>query len=88
MDKLNKIMVIAGIAIVAIAKAIILKFALIDQPSYERCLSAISNIPSPTLACGPDPFTYFIMGWIIVAAGAVILIFGLKAEDRKTKISR
>ena len=88
MDKLNKIIVIAGIAIVAIAKAIILKFALADQPSYEKCLSSISNMRSPTLACGADPFAYFIMGWVIVAAGAVILIFGLKIEDSKTRISR
>jgi hypothetical protein len=87
-NKLNRIIVIVGIAIVAIAKAIMLKFVIIDQPSYERCLSSMSTMPSPTLACGADPFIYFIIGWVIVAAGAVILIFGLKVEDKKTKISR
>ena len=86
--KLNRIIVIVGIAIVANAKAIMLKFVLIDQPAYERCLSSMSSMPSPSLACGADPFIFFITSWIIVAAGAVILIFGLKVEDRKTKISR
>ncbi len=81
-------MVIIGIAIVAIAKAIVLKFILIDQPTYEKCLSSISNLPNPALACGVDPFTYFIIGWAILAVGAVVLIFGLKAEDIRTRISR
>jgi hypothetical protein len=28
------------------------------------------------------------IGWVIVAVGAVVLILGLKADDMKTKISR
>ena len=88
MDKLNRIIVIVGIAIVAVAKAIILKFMLVDQPSYEKCLSSISNLPIPALACGADPLSYFIIGWGIVAVGAAVLIFGLKTDQMKTRISR
>jgi hypothetical protein len=81
-------MVIVGVAIVAIAKAIVLKFILIDQPLYDKCLSSISNLPNPALACGVDPFTYFIIGWAVLAVGAIILIFGLKVDDMRTRISR
>jgi hypothetical protein len=89
LEKLNKILVIVGIAIVAVGKVLILKFTLVDQPSYERCLSsATSDLLTPTLACGSNPFIYFMIGWVIVAVGAVVLILGLKADDMKTKISR
>jgi hypothetical protein len=81
-------MVILGIMIVAIAKAIVLKFILIDQPLYEKCLSSISGLPNPALPCGVDPFTYFIINWVVLAVGAIILIFGLKADNMRTRISR
>jgi hypothetical protein len=81
-------MVIVGIAIIVIAKVLTLKFILIDEPGYEKCLSSLSHSPSPALACGSDPFSYFLIGWAIVAAGAAVLIFGLKADDLRTRISR
>lgn len=74
-------MIIAGIAIVAVAKVTIIKSILIDQPAYEQCLSS-----SLALGCGTDPFTYFMMGWIITAVGAIVLIYGLRASQ--AKISR
>jgi NADH:ubiquinone oxidoreductase subunit 5 (subunit L)/multisubunit Na+/H+ antiporter MnhA subunit len=77
---LNKILVIAGIAIVAISKVTIIKSILVDQPAYERCLSG-----SLALKCGTDPLTYFMIGWIITAVGAIVVIYGLRASQ---KISR
>lgn len=79
---------ILGIAVLAVAKAIIVKFMLFDQPAYEKCISSLSNLPTPALACGTDPVIYFIIGWVIVAAGGLTLIFGLKADDIRTRISR
>ena len=79
---------VVGIAIIALAKAITLKFILIDQPAYEKCLSSLSNLPTPALACGTDPFSYFLIGWVIIGAGALVLILGLKADDLRTRISR
>jgi hypothetical protein len=85
---LNKVLIIAGIVVLAIAKAIIIKSALIDQPAYERCLSSSAggiasnfNTIVPAGACGTDPINYFIIAWIVVAAGGVLLIYGLKAAS-------
>jgi hypothetical protein len=74
-------MIIAGIAIVAVAKVTIIKSILIDQPAYEQCLSS-----SLVLGCGTDPLIYFMIGWIITAVGAIVLIYGLRAS--RTTISR
>ena len=79
---MNKALIVAGIAIVAISKAIILKSILIDAPAYERCLSE-----GPINAgCGIDPFTYFIIGWFVTVTGFVLIVFGLKASP--VRISR
>lgn len=80
---MNKLLVFAGIAIVAISKAIVLKSILIDSPAYQRCLSDASIAQ----ACGTDPFAYFIIGWFVTAGGFILLIFGLKMPAA-TSISR
>jgi len=78
---LNKTLVIAGIAIVAVSKAIIIKSILVDQPAYERCLS---SSPNPSIAlCGTDPLIYFMISWMITEAGAMVLIYGLRANRNK-----
>jgi len=65
---------------VAVAKATILKSILVDQPAYERCLSGLMNPGSAP--CGTDPIVYFMVGWIITAAGAIVLIYGLRAGKK------
>jgi hypothetical protein len=37
---MNKALVFAGIAIVAVSKFIILKSILVDSPAYQKCVSA------------------------------------------------
>ena len=78
---MNKALVVIGIAVVALSKAILLKSVLIDAPAYGRCLNE-----APAQMCGTDPFVYFIVAWSVTAAGAILLIFGLKAS--KVRISR
>jgi len=79
---MNRALVIAGIAIVAASKAIILKSILIDLPAYQRCVSEV-----PGLACGTDPFAYFIIGWFVTVGGFILLVFGLRMPAAKS-ISR
>lgn len=63
-----------------IAKATILKSILVDQPAYERCLSGSVN--PGAAACGTDPLVYFMIGGIITAGGAIVLIYGLKSGQK------
>jgi hypothetical protein len=72
---MNKVLVFAGIGVVAISKVIVLKSILVDSPAYQRCLSDSTTVIK---ACGIDPFAYFILGWFVTVAGFVLLIFGLK----------
>lgn len=79
---MNKALVLAGVAAVAISKAIILKSILVDVPAYQRCLSG-----GVAQACGTDPFTYFIIGWFVTVGGFVLLVFGLRMPAARS-ISR
>jgi hypothetical protein len=81
---MNKALVIAGIAVVAISKFIVLKSILVDSPVYQRCLS---EAPAAAQACGSDPFAYFILGWFVTVGGFVLLVFGLRMPATKS-ISR
>jgi hypothetical protein len=74
---MHKVLVIVGIILVAVSKILILK-SLLDQGSYESCI-ANNNITS----CAPAPFPFFIYGWIITAAGAVVLIYGMRYVSLK-----
>ena len=78
---MNKALVVIGIAVVALSKAILLKSVLVDAPAYARCLNE-----APAQMCGTDPFVYFIVAWSVTAAGAILLIFGLKASE--VRVSR
>jgi hypothetical protein len=69
---MNKVLVFAGIAIVAVSKFIILKSILVDSPAYQKCVSAVAG------ACGTAPFAYFVFGWFVTIGGFVILVFGLR----------
>jgi hypothetical protein len=69
-------LVIAGIILVAVSKVLILK-SLLDQGAYERC------IENNAAMCAQAPFPFFIYGWIITAAGAAVLIYGLKYVQLK-----
>jgi hypothetical protein len=84
---MNKTLVFAGIAIVAISKVIVLKSILIDSPVYQRCVSNEST--SAAQACGgTDPFVYFILGWFITVGGFILLVFGLKMPATRRSISQ
>jgi hypothetical protein len=84
---MNKTLVFAGIAIVAISKIIVLKSILIDSPVYQRCVS--DGPTSVAQACGgTDPFVYFILGWFITVGGFILLVFGLKMPATRRSISR
>jgi hypothetical protein len=82
---LRRSIVLAGIAIVAIAKILIVKYLFFDQPAYEKCLAG--NSPPGTISgqllvsCGQDPILTLIIGWVVVAVGAVVLIMGLRADS-------
>lgn len=80
---MNKVLVFAGIAVIAISKVIVIKSILIDSPAYQRCLSDASLVQ----ACGTDPFTYFILGWFVTVGGFILLVFGLKMPATRS-ISR
>ncbi|AIC16886.1 hypothetical protein [Nitrososphaera viennensis] len=69
---MHKSLVIAGIILVVASKVLILK-SLFDQGAYERC---IEN--NAAALCAQAPFPFFIYGWIITAAGAAVLIYGLR----------
>jgi hypothetical protein len=81
---MNKALVFAGIAIVAISKVIVLKSILVDSTVYQRC---VSDGPSVAQACGSDPFIYFIIGWFVTVGGFILLVFGLKLPATRS-ISR
>jgi hypothetical protein len=84
---MNRTLVFAGIAIVAISKIIVLKSILIDSPVYQRCVSDESI--SVAQACGgTDPFVYFILGWFVTVGGFILLVFGLKMPATRRRISR
>jgi hypothetical protein len=82
---MNKALVFAGIAVVAISKVIVLKSILVDSPVYQRC---ISDAPSVAQACGTDPFVYFILGWFVTVGGFILLVFGIKMPATRRSISR
>jgi hypothetical protein len=82
---MNKALIFAGIAVVAVSKAIILKSILIDSPAYQRCLS--DGPASLAQACGSDPFAYFILGWFVTVGGFVLIVFGLRMPATRS-ISR
>lgn len=82
---MNKILLLAGIAMVAVSKAIILKSVLLDMPAYQKC---VTETPvGVAQLCGADPFLYFILGWLVTASGAALLIVGLRMPATRS-ISR
>jgi hypothetical protein len=83
---MNRILVLIGIAVIAISKGIVLKSILVDSSVYHKCVSEAAS--SLTYSCGTDPFTYFILGWFVTVGGFVLLIFGLKMPSTTTTISR
>lgn len=78
---MHKILVIAGVILVAVSKILIFK-SLLEQGAYENCIASNSN-PVGAILCPPAPFPFFIYGWIITAAGAAVLIYGLKYVSLK-----
>jgi hypothetical protein len=79
---MNKTLILVGIGVIAISKAIILKSILVDSPAYQRCISG-----GHAQLCGTDPFTYFILGWFITVGGFVLLVFGFRVPATRS-ISR
>ena len=79
---MNKVLVFAGIAIVVISKAIILKSMLVDLPAYQGCLS--DGPIRLAQAYGTDPFVYFILGWFVTVAGFILVVFGLKMRATRS----
>ncbi len=77
---MNKTLIIAGIVVSAISKAIILKSILIDTPAYEECLSGPDFDAGAGVigTCGVDPLVYFAIGWLVTVAGFVLIVFGFK----------
>ncbi|MEO9363202.1 MAG: hypothetical protein ABI348_04805 [Nitrososphaera sp.] len=73
---MHKALVITGIILVVVSKVLILK-SLLDQGAYETC------IENNAALCAQAPFPFFIYGWIITAAGAAVLIYGLKYVQLK-----
>jgi hypothetical protein len=84
---MNKTLVLAGIAVVAISKIIVLKSILVDSPVYQRCVSDESTSVAQAV-CGTDPFVYFILGWFVTVGGFILLVFGLKMPATRRSISR
>jgi hypothetical protein len=82
---MNKALVFAGIAVVAISKVIVLKSILVDSSAYQRCMS--NGHVSLAQSCGTDPFVYFILGWFVAVGGFTLLVFGLKTPAARS-ISR
>ena len=78
---MNRALVFAGIAVVAVSKFIILKSIVVDSPPYQKCVSAVAG------ACGTDPFAYFVLGWFVTVGGFVLLVFGLRMPAARS-ISR
>ncbi|WP_415282321.1 hypothetical protein [Candidatus Nitrososphaera sp. FF02] len=69
---MNKMFIVIGLAIIGVAKVIILKSTLVDIPAYERCVDSLSSM------CGVEPLTYVAIGWAAAIGGFVIFILGLK----------
>lgn len=85
---MNKTLLLAGIAVAAASKAVILKSILIDMPAYQKCLSGASSATDMTIpVCGTDPFFYFIFGWFITIGGFILIVFGLRMPATRS-ISR
>jgi hypothetical protein len=82
---MNKALVFAAIAVVAISKVFVLKSVLVDLSAYQRCVS--DGSVSLAKSCGIDPFVYFILGWLVTVGGFILLVFGLKMPAT-TSISR
>jgi hypothetical protein len=82
---MNKTLVFAVIAVVAISKVFVLKSVLVDLSAYQRCVS--DGSVSFAKSCGTDPFVYFILGWFVTVGGFILLVFGLKMPAT-TSISR
>jgi hypothetical protein len=82
---MNKALVFAGIAVVAISKVIVLKSILVDSSAYQRCMT--NEHSSLAQSCGTDPFVYFILGWFVTVGGFTLLAFGLKMPAARS-ISR
>ena len=73
---MNKILIFAGIAVVVISKAIVIKSMLFDMQGYQKCLS---DAPVRLAqSCGTDPFLYFVLGWFVTVGGFILVVFGLK----------
>ena len=51
---MNKALVFAAIAVVAISKVFVLKSVLVDLSAYQRCVS--DGSVSLAKSCGTDPF--------------------------------
>ncbi len=83
---MNRGLLFAGIAIVVVSKVIVLKSILVDSPVYQRCVSDGSTVAQ--VACGTDPFVYFILGWFVTVGGFVLVVIGLKMPATRTSISR
>ena len=82
---MNKALVFAGIAVVAISKVIVLKSILVDSSVYQICMS--NGHASLAQSCGTDPFVYFILSWFVTVGGFTLLAFGLKMPATRS-ISR
>jgi hypothetical protein len=82
---MNKSLLLAGIALVVVSKAIVLKSILVDLSAYQRCQASLP-ISSPN-SCGTDPLLYFILGWSVTAVGFILLVIGLRMPSVRT-ISR
>jgi hypothetical protein len=69
-------LIIAGIILIAISKVLIL-WSLFGQEAHDNCTTNAAVI------CPDAPFPFFIYGWIITAAGAAMLIYGMKYVSLK-----
>jgi len=82
---MNKVLVFAGIAVVVISKAIVIKSMVFDLPGYQKCVSDAPIRLAQT--CGIDPFLYFVLGWLVTLGGFVLVVFGLRMPATRS-ISR
>ena len=85
---MNKALVLAGIAVVAVSKIIVLMSTLFDSPAYQRCMSDESRSVDQAVCVGTDPIVYFILGWFMRVGGFILLVFGLKMPATRRSISR
>ncbi len=85
---MNRVLVFAGIAVVAISKIIVLKSIIVDSLVYQRCVADESASVAQAVCGGTDLFVYFIIGWFITVGGFILLVFGLKMLATRRNISR